>query len=130
MQTGDKGLDEEEAQEVLLTKVRGKEPLPHIIPTWFPSEKFLRDYDTGGRHRSWILVLPEECRTWEDVEEKGLLSVKFDLDVTPMMEIYAASCYGDDLEDSLLDEEKQGYVEVEKSHLEKLPPVETTAVCV
>lgn len=57
----------------------------------------------------------------EDVEEKGLLSVKFDLEVTPMMEIYAESCYGDDPEDSLLDGEKQGYAKVEKSHLEKLP---------
>ncbi|KAH6866165.1 hypothetical protein B0T10DRAFT_569677 [Thelonectria olida] len=82
-----------------------REPLPHIVPTWCSSEKY------------W-----EGCLSWEDVIEKGLLQVGLDLDVTPTMEALM-----DDLpveDDSLLEGEKHGWMDVERTYLELKEPVE------
>lgn len=79
------------AQQALLN-LGGKEPLPHIVPTWCVSAAFWDRHRCmfQERYRSFILVVPEECSTWEDVEEKGLWLVKFDQDVSPAMEVDAA----------------------------------------
>ncbi|KAH6981277.1 hypothetical protein BKA56DRAFT_617071 [Ilyonectria sp. MPI-CAGE-AT-0026] len=121
------GLSEEAANEKLINEIRGKEPLPHIVPTWCPSAKFWTQYNYASRYRSWILVLPEGCLSWEDVIEKGIYQVSFDLDITPAMETEMYDC--DIEEDTLLDCEKHGWVEVEKSGLEKCQPVQTRLLC-
>lgn len=81
-----------EAAQQALRKLGGKEPLPHIVPTWCVSAAFW-DKDRHRfqeRYRSFILVVPDDCSTWEEVEEKGLWLVKFDQDVSPAMEVDAA----------------------------------------
>lgn len=82
--------DGETAQQALL-KLGGREPLPHIVPTWCVSAAFWNKdrHRFQERYRSFIMVVPEECSTWVDVEEKGLWLVKFDQDVSPAMEIDA-----------------------------------------
>ncbi|KAF4151536.1 hypothetical protein CNMCM8927_003634 [Aspergillus lentulus] len=42
--------------------------------------------------RNFVLVVPEDCRCWDDVEEKGLWVVCFDQDVTPAMETHMWDC--------------------------------------
>ncbi|KAH7151747.1 hypothetical protein B0J13DRAFT_522090 [Dactylonectria estremocensis] len=122
------GLSKEDAYEKLINKVRGKEPLPHIVPTWCESEKFWAQHRYSDRYRSWILVMLEGCLSWEDAIEKGIYRVSFDLDVTPAME---TEMYDDEVdEDTLLQGETHGWVEVEKTGLEKSEPVRRRLLCV
>lgn len=122
------GLSEEVAYEKLISEVRGKEPLPHIVPSWCPSAKFWSGYNLCSRYRSWVLVIPDGCISWDDVVERGLLQVSFDLDITPAME---TQMYDLDMEeDTLLEGEKHGWVEVEKTNLEKSEPVHRRLLCV
>ncbi|KAF4978615.1 hypothetical protein FZEAL_5018 [Fusarium zealandicum] len=120
-----KGLSEEKAAEKLITEIGGKEPLPHIVPYWCPSEKFWREGYYEERYRSWILVIPEDRSSWEEVEERGLLQVKFDLDVTPMMETEMEDNY----EECGLATEKDGWVYVGRSGYEKCKPVDCILLC-
>ncbi|KPM35911.1 hypothetical protein AK830_g10659 [Neonectria ditissima] len=121
------GLSEEDAHEKLISEVRGKEPFPHIVPTWCASANFWREYHTQDRYRSWIYVMPEGCLSWDDVLEKGLLQVQFDLDVTPAME---TETWDEDVEeDTHLDNDKYGWVFVDRSGLEKCKPVKRTLLC-
>lgn len=69
------GLSEEVAYEKLISEVRGKEPLPHIVPSWCPSAKFWSGYNLWSRYRSWVLVIPNGCISWDDVVERGLFQV-------------------------------------------------------
>ncbi|KAJ3523422.1 hypothetical protein NM208_g12458 [Fusarium decemcellulare] len=119
------GLSEEDAAEKLATEVQGKEPLPHIVPSWCPSERFWTSYCSDDRYRSWILVVPEDRHSWEDVIEKGLLQVRFDLDVTPLMETEME----DEFEECTLEKEKYGWVYVDRSGLEQLKPVQCRLLC-
>ncbi|KAF9887643.1 hypothetical protein FE257_009736 [Aspergillus nanangensis] len=81
------GEDGDDAQEAV-AKLRGREPLPHIVPTWCCSGKFWVDrYTSMQRYRSFILVVPEDCASWGDVERTGLWVVKFDQDVTDEMQL-------------------------------------------
>ncbi|KIL86919.1 hypothetical protein FAVG1_09472 [Fusarium avenaceum] len=116
------GLSEEDAHEKLVTEIQGYEPLPHIVPSWCESAKFVNSWDTD-RYKSWIFVIPEDRHSWEDVIEKGLLQVKFDLDVSP--EMFTDS--SDDFEESTLG--KDGWVDVSKSGIEKCKPVEILHLC-
>ncbi|KAM5344323.1 hypothetical protein ACJ41O_012860 [Fusarium nematophilum] len=120
------GLSEEAAAEKLATEIRGREPLPHIVPTWCVSERFWRESYSSNRYRSWILVVPEDRSSWEDVVEKGILQVSFDLDVAPMME----TDQWDEFDECPLEKEKYGWVLVSKSGVEKLPPVQRKLLCV
>jgi hypothetical protein len=76
----------EDAEEAV--RKRGKQPLPDIVPTWACTERFWTQYSYGhdGRYHTFVLVVPADCRSWEDVEETGLGVVCFDQDVTPAME--------------------------------------------
>ncbi|KAF5022463.1 hypothetical protein F66182_5499 [Fusarium sp. NRRL 66182] len=116
------GLSEEAAAEKLVTEIKGREPLPHIIPTWCASSKsdWWRSMD---RYRSWILVIPETRSSWEDVIDNGLLQVKFDLDATP--EMFTED--EDDYEESSLS--KDGWVYVDWTGIEKAKPVEISLLC-
>ncbi|KAL1871482.1 hypothetical protein Plec18167_007042 [Paecilomyces lecythidis] len=85
------GMDEEdvaEAAQEAVRSLRGKEPLPHIVPTWCCASQFWREYNYpyDMRYRSFILVVPEECRSWEDILQNGLFFVRFDQDVTLAVE--------------------------------------------
>jgi hypothetical protein len=122
------GLSEEAAYEKLMGEVRGKEPLPHIVPSWCPSTKYWKDYNFGSRYRSWILAMPEGCISWDDVLELGLLMVSFDLDIGPAMETQTLDL--DMEEDTLLEGDKHGWVEVEKTGIEKSEPVRRSLLCV
>lgn len=82
------GLSEEDAAAKLRTKIRGREPLPQIVPNWCPLEAIWNEIEFKHRYRSWIIVIPEDHLSWEDVTEKGLLSVRFDLDGTPAMNTF------------------------------------------
>jgi hypothetical protein len=80
-------IDEDDKQEALRQQVRGWESLPHIVPAWCPSPRFWHPMDTHRRrYRSWILIVPKDCHTWEDSEKRGLWWVEFNQDVTLMME--------------------------------------------
>jgi hypothetical protein len=116
------GLSEEDAHEKLVTEIQGKEPLPHIVPSWCKSAKFVNIWDTD-RYRSWIFVIPEDRHSWEDVIDKGLLQIKFDLDVSP--EMFTDSW--DNLEESTLG--KDGWVGISKSGIDKYKPVEVLHLC-
>ena len=122
------GLSEEVAYEKLISEVRGKEPLPHIVPSWCPSAKFWNDYELRSRYRSWVLIIPEGCISWDDVVEKGLLQVRFDLDITPAMETQMLDL--DMEEDTLLEGEKHGWVDVENTGIEKSEPIHRRVLCV
>ncbi|RHZ67335.1 uncharacterized protein CDV56_108085 [Aspergillus thermomutatus] len=112
--------DNEEGAEEAVRSLRGKQPLPHIVPSWACTERFWNQYSYGHgwRYRSFILVVPEDCRCWDDVEEKGLWIVCFDQDVTPAMETHMWDCQRD--EDLEIDN-GEGWVEVER--IEYGPPV-------
>ncbi|KAF7116915.1 hypothetical protein CNMCM5793_005545 [Aspergillus hiratsukae] len=112
--------DTEEDAEEAVRKFRGKQPLPHIVPTWACTERSWTQYSFGHgwRYRSVVLVVPEDCRCWDDVEEKGLWIVCFDQDVTPAMETHMWDCVRE--EDWEIDN-GEGWVEVEK--IEYGPPV-------
>lgn len=122
------GLSEEAAYEKLISQVQGKEPLPHIVPSWCPSAKFWNDYDLRARYKSWILIMPEGCISWDDVLERGLFRVSFDLDISPAMETQVIDL--DIEEDTLLEGDKYGWVEVEKTGIEKSEPVNRSLLCV
>ncbi|CAH0053550.1 unnamed protein product [Clonostachys solani] len=116
------GLSEEDAAEKMRTKIRGREPLPHIVPTWCPSEAFWNEIEFRHRYRSWIIVIPEDRLSWEDVMEKGLLSVRFDLDVTPAMHTF---CWdGQYNEPSELPGDNVAWVLVQKTGLDLCKPVD------
>ncbi|KAK7425999.1 hypothetical protein QQZ08_007447 [Neonectria magnoliae] len=117
----------EDAHEKLISEVRGKEPLPHIVPTWCASAKFWREYHTSNRYRSWIFIMPEGCLSWDGVVEKGLFQVQFDLDVTPAMETETFDC--NVYKDTKLQNDKYGWVEVERSGVEQYVPVQRTLLC-
>ncbi|KAM0266775.1 hypothetical protein ACHAPA_006552 [Fusarium lateritium] len=116
------GLSEEDAHEKLVTEIRGKEPLPHIVPSWCESTKFVDSWERD-RYKSWIFVIPEDRHSWEDVIDQGLLQVKFDLDVSPEMFID----FWDDFEESTLG--KDSWVDVNKSGIEECKPVEILHLC-
>ncbi|PYH88975.1 hypothetical protein BO71DRAFT_453743 [Aspergillus ellipticus CBS 707.79] len=105
-------LEEGEVEEVraeAIAKLRGKEPLPHIVPSWCKAARYWTEQDVcGSRYRSWVLVVPEGCGCWEDVMEKGLWVVKFDLDVSPAMETYM---WDDDAEEDVLEGKGWGWVD-------------------
>jgi hypothetical protein len=122
------GLSEELAYEKLISEVRGKEPLPHIVPSWCPSAKFWNDDDLGSRYRSWVLIMPEGCISWDDIVERGLLQVSFDLDITPAMETQMLDLEME--EDTLLEGDEHGWVEVEKTGIEKSEPSHRSILCV
>jgi hypothetical protein len=92
----------EAAQEAVLN-LRGKEPLPHIVPTWCCSSAFWTEYRSiyDRRYRSFILVVPEGCRSWDDILQNGLFAVRFDQDVTPAME---TDMYDDTDDETLLED--------------------------
>ncbi|VUC20090.1 unnamed protein product [Clonostachys rosea] len=121
------GLSEEDAAEKMRTKIRGREPLPHIVPTWCVSEAFFKETEFKHRYRSWIIVIPEDRRSWEDVIEKGLLSVRFDLDVTPAMHTF---CWDEQYnEPSELPGDNIVWVLVEKTGLYSCKPVDCKLLC-
>ncbi|EAW11057.1 uncharacterized protein ACLA_066930 [Aspergillus clavatus NRRL 1] len=64
---------EDDAEEAVRA-LRGKQPLPHIVPSWACTERFWNEVSMGSwwRYRGFILVIPEECQSWNDVLEKGL----------------------------------------------------------
>ncbi|PWY82131.1 hypothetical protein BO70DRAFT_429196 [Aspergillus heteromorphus CBS 117.55] len=98
-----------------IAKLRGKEPLPHIVPTWCAAAKYWTERDLcRSRYRSWVLVVPEGCGCWEDVLGKGLWVVKFDLDVSPAMETVMEDWPVEWEEDGL---EGKGWVFVEKNEV-------------
>ncbi|KAJ4256261.1 hypothetical protein NW762_009341 [Fusarium torreyae] len=118
------GLSEEDAAEKLNTEIQGKEPLPHIVPSWCQSARFCEhDSWIKDRYRSWIFVIPEDRSSWEDVIEQGLLQVRFDLDVSPAM----FTTEDDDFEESTLG--KHGWVLVSKSGMETYEPVDIIHLC-
>ncbi|KAF4993092.1 hypothetical protein FGRMN_6707 [Fusarium graminum] len=116
------GLSEEDAYEKLVTEIQGIEPLPHIVPSWCPSVEFRRNSENDC-YKSWIFVIPGDRDSWEDVVDKGLLQVKFDLEVSPEM---LTDEWDDCVESDL---EKEGWVNIEWSGLEKREPVEILHLC-
>lgn len=64
--------------------------------------------------------MTEQCQTWDDVVEKGILAVKFDQDVTPDMQTTMWDMDSDD-DDTLLDGDMHGYVSIEKTYIEEEP---------
>ncbi|KAG2417105.1 hypothetical protein HFD88_008323 [Aspergillus terreus] len=102
--------DEEEAVGAV-RKLRGKEPLPHIVPTWCRRRTAYVLYrTTPAIYRGFILVVPAECTTWEDIQQKGLWMVRFDQDVpgelTVQMDDDASA------QESLIDDD-HGWVQVD-----------------
>lgn len=122
------GLSGDDAHEKLIDEIRGRQPLPHIVPTWCSSVKFWNEGQSGDRYRSWIIVIPEDRRSWEDVVDKGLLYVEFDRDITQEMLVLIHDCNPED--DMVLEGEVDGYVDIEKTSYDKCPPVRTRLLCV
>ncbi|KAF5636068.1 hypothetical protein F52700_5382 [Fusarium sp. NRRL 52700] len=118
------GLSEAEGKEKLATEIQGKEPLPHIVPSWCESARFVEDrWNVGDRYKSWIFVIPAERSSWEDVIENGLLQVKFDLDISPAMFYAESPMFG------LTPEAGEGWVFVVKTGIESLEPVKILHLC-
>ncbi|KAF5966632.1 hypothetical protein FBULB1_11551 [Fusarium bulbicola] len=118
------GLSEAEAKEKLATEIQGKEPLPHIVPSWCESARFVENrWWDGDRYRSWIFIIPTERSSWEDVIDHGLLQVKFDLDVSPAM------FYSESPTFELTPEGEEGWVLVEKTGIENLKSVKILHLC-
>ncbi|KAH8703607.1 hypothetical protein BGW36DRAFT_393891 [Talaromyces proteolyticus] len=105
-------VDVAEAAEEAVLKLRGKEPLPHIVPAWCCSPAFWKStwYSSANemRYRSFILVVPEGCKSWDDVVQQGLYFVYFDQQVTPEMETDMWD-EPEDEGDSMLGEDRQDY---------------------
>ncbi|KAL5590649.1 hypothetical protein FOBRF1_014206 [Fusarium oxysporum] len=117
------GLSEAEAKEKLATEIQGMEPLPHIVPSWCESTKFVENrWSVGDRYKSWIFVVPAQRSSWEDVIENGLLKVKFDLDVSAAMFYSESPTFG-------LTPGGEGWVLVEKTGVENMKPVEILHIC-
>ncbi|GFF30865.1 hypothetical protein IFM61606_10604 [Aspergillus udagawae] len=70
-----------------------------------------KDNTKEAQYRSFVLVVPEDCRCWDDVEEKGLWIICFDQDVTPAMETHMWDCVQ---EEDLEINNEEGWVEVER----------------
>ncbi|CAG9955332.1 unnamed protein product [Clonostachys rosea f. rosea IK726] len=123
------GLSEEAANEKLHSEIRGREPLPHIVPSWCPSDAFWREGDyKDDRYRSWIIVVEADRLSWENVVERGLLQVRFDLDVTSQM---LTESWWEGLDaDSCLENDKEGWVFVDRSGHEKRKPIDRRLLCV
>ncbi|KAF4455734.1 hypothetical protein F53441_1933 [Fusarium austroafricanum] len=118
------GLSGEEAEEKLASEVAGKEPLPHIVPSWCQSARFAeRRSHSGGYYRSWILVVPKDRDSWDNVVEKGLIQASFDLEVSPAM----FTDEWDEFEESGVG--KDGWVLVDHSGIDKLEAVEIRHLC-
>ncbi|GAM40283.1 hypothetical protein TCE0_038r12518 [Talaromyces pinophilus] len=119
----DDGDREEAAQEAVLA-LRGLEVYPHIVPTWCRSSKVWVDRGHfDNRYQSWILVIPADCHSWDDVLQKGIIHVMFDQDVTPAMETYIDEFYDEEeKEESLLENDRSGWAYVEK--IDHGPPVQ------
>lgn len=114
--------DREEAAQEALGALRGLEVYPHIVPTWCCSSKIgfdgLRQFDK--RYQSWILVIPADCYSWDDVLQKGIIHVMFDQDVSPAMETYMDdTCEEEEL--SLIENDRTGWIYIEK--VDHGPPV-------
>ncbi|PWY65682.1 hypothetical protein BO94DRAFT_504690 [Aspergillus sclerotioniger CBS 115572] len=109
----DEVRDEEEAVQEAIAMLRGKEPLPHIVPTWCCAVRFWGPYDYRTRYRSFILVVPEGCSTWEDIKKMGLWVVNFDLDWGPTMDTEMED-WEPEWDEGALIVEKTGWVWVEK----------------
>ncbi|PYI02581.1 hypothetical protein BO78DRAFT_410488 [Aspergillus sclerotiicarbonarius CBS 121057] len=124
---GDEIEDEEEVVQEAIAKLRGKEPLPHIVPTWCCAARFWTPYDCKTRYRSFILVVPEGCSTWEDIKERRLWVVKFDLDFSPAMETEMED-WEPEWDEGALIVEKTGWVLVEKVEMDPLVSVERMSV--
>lgn len=125
------GLSESAAEEKLRTEICVQQPLPHIVPTWCRSSRNWTWHDKGDRYKSWILVMPPGCSSWQDVVDKGLIQVKFDLDVTPDMETVSFDLGAmDDV--SLIDREGlDGWVVVRKTGVDtNRPPLVQHLLCV
>ncbi|KAF9894167.1 hypothetical protein FE257_009140 [Aspergillus nanangensis] len=107
-----------------VAKLRGKEPLPHIVPSWCS----LGEIPYGGNildpwYRSFILVIPKGSSTWEDIQEKGIWMVEFDQQVPPELE--TAEDEVDEEEEALIDSEDDWM------HVDKInygPPINITRV--
>ncbi|OOF90913.1 hypothetical protein ASPCADRAFT_510422 [Aspergillus carbonarius ITEM 5010] len=110
---GDEVRDEEDAIQEAIAKLRGKEPLPHIVPTWCCAARFWGPYDYRTRYRSFILVVPERCSTWEDIKKMGLWVVNFDLDWGPAMDTEMED-WESEWDEGALIVEKTGWVWVDK----------------
>ncbi|KAF7179750.1 hypothetical protein CNMCM7691_008800 [Aspergillus felis] len=120
--------DNEEDAEEPVRKLRGKQPLPHIVPTWACTEMFWKQHSYGHdwRYHSFVLVVPKDCRCWDDVEERGLWMVCFDQDVTPAMETHMWDCVR---EEDLEIDNGEGWVEVERVHYGPPVLIERVSVC-
>lgn len=126
----DEPEDTQEKRYEAVRSLRGKEPLPHIVPTWCRTSRNIIDYRPfeSQRYRSFILVVPEDCITYEDVSSKGIWIVRFDQDLSPAMDTDLWDADPD--EDQLVDTE-HGWVEVDKlpdGHLG--PPVNIKRACI
>lgn len=120
------GMNEEDAYHFLTTQVRGKEPLPHIVPTWCEGIRFWRESNPQVRYKSWILVTKKGCKTWADVQEQGILLVQFDLDWAVEME---TCLYDEDpASDSLIPGDKQPWLVIDR--VEQPPSITTELLCV
>ncbi|KAF4495947.1 hypothetical protein FAGAP_7921 [Fusarium agapanthi] len=118
------GLSETEAKKRLAAEIQGIEPLPHIVPSWCESARFVENrWWAGDRYRSWIFVIPTERSSWEDVIDHGLLQVKSYLDVSPAMFYSESPTFG------FTPEGEEGWVLVEKTGIENLKPVKILHLC-
>lgn len=117
--------DREEAAQEAVLALRGLEIYPHIVPTWCRSSRVWvdRGWESGERYQSWILVIPADCYSWEDVLQKGIIHVMFDQDVSPAMETYIEDIYyEEEAEESFLEKDRSGWAYVEK--IDHGPPVQ------
>jgi hypothetical protein len=115
--------DREEAAKEAVLALRGLEIYPHIVPTWCRSSKLVadREWDFKTRYQSWILVIPADCHSWDDVLQKGIIHAMFDQDVSPAMETYIDDTYEEE-EESLIENDRTGWLVVEK--IEHGPPIQ------
>ncbi|KAL4895474.1 hypothetical protein BDV59DRAFT_155814 [Aspergillus ambiguus] len=90
------GAPSEEEGQAAVAKLRGKEPLPHIVPTWCPRNGVpLLRYLAHSSYRSFVLVVPRGSSTWDDIKERGLWMVEFDRNMPRAHEIKEELIYED-----------------------------------
>ncbi|KAF2087751.1 hypothetical protein K490DRAFT_41574 [Saccharata proteae CBS 121410] len=99
-------VDECMAHHVKEKEFRKRRGGPHIVPNWSN-----RSYEYGNPYRNVILVIPADCASWSDVEEKGLLWVQFDLIRVP----------GDDVEVMEWPQDGEEEESFEDCSIEKVP---------
>lgn len=118
--------DREEAAQEAVLALRGLEIYPHIVPTWCRSSRVWVDrggWDFSPRYQSWILVVPADCYSWDDLLQKGVSHVMFDQDVSPAMETYIEDFYDEEEKaEFLLENDSSGWAYVEK--IDHGPPVQ------